>query len=262
MSSEEWIVEKHISKKALPKENIISWVKWNPDLVPNKITLKYDPDIIVTKILNVSEEGIPKNPEEDGGIITISKEHLQIPGFFGFTCFYNEIPEEEKTINYVIEFAFENEIKKVEQTNKVIRPILEFEKTDYTLVSSQFGSNVTPLDFKLINKGTARPDKLRPFVEVSNTPDMEIKIQTKIDEIKDESLVLVKSNKISVPKFMISGMGYGMVSFGFEYQDTLGNSYKSSLANLAIQIEEKQTLQVPYTENISTTPIPLLEAIM
>lgn len=261
MSNEDWLIEKHISKKALPKENIISWVKWNPDLVPNSITLKYDPEMIITKILNVSEEGIPKE-SEDGGVITISKEYLQIPGFFGFTCFYDEVPEEEKTINFIVEFVFADGIKKVEYTNKVIRPILEFETTDYRLTSTQFGNSATPLDFKLTNKGSGRPVKLKPFVEVSNTLHMEIKIQSKIEEIKDESLVLVKSNKINVPKFMISGKGYGMVSIGFEYEDALGNSYKSPLANLAIQIEEKQTLQVPYTENISATPIPLLEAVI
>ncbi len=89
---------------------------------------------------------------------------------------------------------------------------------------------------------------------------MEIKIQTKQEEIKDESLVFVKTNQITIPKIIVTGTGYGMFSLGYEYEDTMGNSYKSALANLSINIEEKQTLQVPITENISRLSTPLLKA--
>lgn len=259
MTVDSWILEKHISKKALPNENIISWAKWDPKLSVKNIVLKFEPDVAIEKVLNVAEEALQDNDFESGKI-TIEKEHLQIPGFFGFTGFYMQIPENEITINFVVEITFEETIKKIEYSTKIIRPILEFQQTEYTLTSSQFATSMSPLNLALVNTGSGRPINLKPFADLSNTPDMDIKIQTKIEEIKDESLIFVKTNKIAIPKVVVSGKGFGMLSMGYEYQDTMGNSYKSKLANLSISIEEKQTLQVPITENITKSLTPLLQA--
>ncbi|MCE2507548.1 MAG: hypothetical protein J4F36_13995 [Nitrosopumilaceae archaeon] len=260
MSSEDWIIEKHISTKALPNENIISWIKWNASLIPESITLKYDPDLMLQKILNVSVDGINSAIQETGKI-TLDQRHFQIPGFFGFTGFYKELPEDEKTINFIVEFNFANDVKVVEYYTKIIRPILVFEQNEYTLTSTNYTNALPSLDFKLVNSGLGRAVDLSPFVEITNTSDMQIQIQTKTEEIKDESLVFVKTSTISIPKFIVQGKGYGMVSIGFKYKDTVGNVYKSPLSTLSIQIEETQTLQVPITENISTLPIPLLQAV-
>ena len=170
------------------------------------------------------------------------------------------MPENERTINFIVEVDFDDTIQKVEYSTKIIRPILKFEQAEYTLTSSQFGNIVNPLDLKLVNVGSGRVVNLHPFAKVTKTTDMEIKIQTKQEEIKDESLVFVKTNQITIPKIIVTGIGYGMFSLGYEYEDTMGNSYKSELANLSINIEEKQTLQVPITENISRLSTPLLKA--
>ncbi|MEX0862741.1 hypothetical protein [Nitrosopumilus sp.] len=260
MTNQDWILEKHISKKALPRENIISWIKWNPNLTPKSITIKFEPDFVITKVLNIDEKGL-KNKEFDSGKITLDREYIQIPGFFGFTCFYNEMPQNEITSNFIVEFDFGNDIKKIEYSTKIIRPIIKFEQNEYTLSSSRFVNVVDPLNLKLINIGSGRVTNLRPFADIMKTDDMEIKIQTKNEDIKDESLVFVKTNQISIPKVIVTGVGYGMFSIGFEYEDALGNSYKSELATLSINIEEKQTLQVPLTENISKLSAPLLKAV-
>jgi len=44
---------------------------------------------MITKVLNVSEEGLKNIGESQSGKITINQKHIQIPGFFGFTCLYN-----------------------------------------------------------------------------------------------------------------------------------------------------------------------------
>ena len=60
MSNQNWIIEKHISKKALPGENIISWIKWDPELDVKHIVLKFEADTFISKVLNVSEEALTK----------------------------------------------------------------------------------------------------------------------------------------------------------------------------------------------------------
>ncbi len=42
-----------------------------------------------------------------------------------------------------------------------------------------------------------------------------------------------------------------MLFIGYEYKDAAGNCFKSEFANISVHIEEKQTLQVSFTENIS-----------
>jgi len=106
------------------------------------------------------------------------------------------------------------------------------------------------------------PINLQPFVDVLNTNNMKIQIQSKTEMIKDESLVFVKTNQITSPQIKVAGVGYGMLSMGFEYEDAMGNSYKSPLANLSISINEKQVLQVPITENISALTMPILQAVV
>ena len=156
-----WILEKHISKKALPNENITSWIKWDPKLIPKNIVLKFDSDIVITKILNVSKKGL-KNNEFDSGQITLDQKDIQIPGFFGFTCLYGAIPEKEITVNFIVEFDFGNVVKKVEYSTKIIRPLLKFEQTEYSLTSSQF---INFLVLKFVNTGLGQIVNLRPFVK-------------------------------------------------------------------------------------------------
>lgn len=251
MSNENWIHEKYISKKALPNENVISWIKWDPNLTPKSIVLKFEADVIITHVLNVSEEALRDEEQFKSGKISIDKDHIQIPGFFGFTCVYDAIPETERTINFIVEFEFDDGNKTIEYSTKIIRPILQFEESDYALTISPFTQNVTPLSIKLLNVGMGRPVNIKPFSEILETADMKIKIENITEKNKDESLVFVKTNKIHSPKIIMSGQGYGLLSFGYEYEDTMGNKYKSPLAGIAVNIEESQTVHVPITENLT-----------
>ena len=259
LSSKNWILEKHISKKALPRENIIAWIKWDPNLEPKKITLKLEADVFVTKILNVSEEALKDEKQFELGEVSIDKEHIQIPGFFGFTCFYTTIPDKERTVNFTVEFDFDNCVEKVEYSTKIIRPILQFEEPEHAVTVSPFTQSISPLNFKLKNIGSGRPIRLKPFSDILETPDVKIKIETSTEKNKNENLIFVKTNEIQIPKIIIEGKGYGMISLGYEYEDTMGNSYKSQFANISFNIEEKQTIQVPITEEISKQNI-LLQA--
>ena len=253
-----WILEKHISKKALANENITSWIKWDPKLVPKNIVLKFDSNIVITKVLNVNKK-VLKNNESHSGKIILDQKHILIPGFFGFTCLYNTIPEKEMTVGFIAEFDFGNVVKKVEYSTKIIRPLLKFEQTKYSLTSSQFINVTNPLALKLVNTGLGRIVNLRPFAKMMKTNDIEIKIETRKENIKDQSLIFVKTEQILISKIIVNGVGSGMLFIGYEYKDAAGNSYKSEFANISVHIEEKQTLQIPLTENISKLSAPLLK---
>lgn len=256
--SEDWVAEKHVSDKVLPSEPIFSWVKWDRKLVPKSIMLKYDPDLEILKFLNADWD---KSKAGKEGKITLDQKQLGIAGFFGFMASYNLVPEEEKTVNYVVEFDFGRETKTLEYSTRIARPILEFEQTEYTLNSADI-SRTPSIDCKLANRGLAMAREITPFFKMENTGEMQIEMRTVVEEIKDESLVFVESNKVKVPKFIIRGKGSGLAFIGFKYKDAIGNSYESPLATLAIEIKKEQSLQVPITENISAKERPIIQATL
>lgn len=260
MSEDGWIVDKHVSAKALPGEPIYSWVKWDKELVPKSITLKYDPDLKIQKMLN-ADTGDDKRTDIEGQI-TLDQRQLQIPGFFGFIASYTRLPEEEKTINFIAEFDFGAETKTLEYSTKITRPILVFKQESYTLNLSNISNIVHTIDCELVNNGSVMPVVIHPFIKTTQTEGLDIKIKKRMIENKDKSLIFVKTNKITVREILVSGKGQGLVDIGFEYNDISGNSYKTPPATLSIQMDVDQSLKVPITENISAiaAATPILKA--
>ena len=256
MAKKDWVHEKVVSTKALPGEPIFSWIKWDEELVPKSITLKHDPDLEIQRMLN----GGMGDRRACRDQITLVQKQLHIPGYFGFIASYKKLPEEEKTIDFVAEFDFGTGTKTLEYSTRIIRPILEFEQTEYALNSAGISKAPPPIDCKLNNKGVGIAEGITPFFKVENTSGMRIEMRTVVEEITDESLVFVESNEIRVPKLIIRGKGHGLVSIGFEYKDVMGNSYKSPLATLSIHIGEEQSLQIPITENISPGRRPIIQS--
>ena len=194
-------------------------------------------------------------------MISISKEHIQIPGFFGFTGFYSNIPDSERIINFIVEFDFGDKSEKIEFNTKIIRPILDFEQSDYGLTINSFNQTVPPFNFRLKNTGLGAFKKLTPFSDVLETSNLKIKIDSINEKNTDESLVFVKTNDIQIDKIIIEGKGYGMLSVGYEYEDSMGNKYKTPFANVSFNIEETQNIEVPIADNISKSTTPLLQYV-
>jgi len=258
-----WILEKHISNQVLPRENIISWIKWNPEINVQQINIKFEADVVLTKVLNVSEEVFKDEKQIEEGKIVVLKEFIQIPGFVGFTALYDALPDKERHVNFIIEFLIDNKTESVELSTKIIRPILEFAgEQSFEIIISPYNQLITPLKFSMVNRGTAFARNAKPFHELLETGDLKLQLNFLTEQNKDESFVFVKSNQITIPKIIIDGQGYGMVSMGFEYEDSVGNKYKTALVNVAIKIEEKQKLEVPIKQIIDKNKeLLLLEAI-
>jgi len=262
-SSKNLILEKHISNQALPGENIISWIKWNPEINVEQINIKFEADVILTKVLNVEEKILKKEKQPEEGKISIPKDFFQVPGFIGFTGAYTAVPDKERNVNFVFEFLIDEKIQSVQLSSKIVRPLLQFVgEQSFQIKVGPYNQTITPLQFGMINKGSALAKNAKPFHELLETGDLKLKLDFVTEQNKDESFVFVKTNKITIPKIIIEGQGYGMVSMGFEYEDNAGNKYKTPLANVAIQIEEKQLLEVPIKQNIDKNEEKLLlEAI-
>src|SRR3989304_4901709 len=106
-----WITESYISPRVLPKEQILSWVKWDPSLEYDKIVIKAEPDLVFERILNVDIEVFEQTElieyglvELKNGIIEINKKTIQIPGFIGFRALYKLVPEDEMELSFLVEF--------------------------------------------------------------------------------------------------------------------------------------------------------------
>lgn len=245
-----WVLEKYITDHVLPHERIFSWIKWDSKVSVEKIILKCEADVIFAIFLNVSEEGL-KDIETEKGKFTIEKKHLQIPGFIGFVAEYNAIPEKSRTINFQADLFSEEGVTKIELATEVLRPELYLEEAPQTVVIS--GDTLTqmpPINLKLRNDSKAFATNLELFSEITATQNVKVKVENVVTKIDDENLLFVESNKILTSKIFVSGQGYCMVSVGYDYQDRIGNKYKTNLIELGIRLEQKNSVEIPVTNDI------------
>ncbi len=256
-----WIFEKHISNWSLPNEEILSWLKWDPNKVFDEIVIKSEADIKFLRILNVDEK-IFKQKEINQGKAVIKKSMLQIEGFVGFTSVYTLVPEEERELSFVIDFVKdEKTFKSIELKTQLIRPIVAIEHdSGQGIMVTRNNPSIPKLRFRLNSKGKARILNLSPFIEfISVTKNMEITIKEKVEKIMDTSPLFVYSSERRIPKFIVKGLGYGMIAMGFEYNDAVGNKYSSKLIDIPIKIEEKEKLEIPISSEVKGQSTILLE---
>jgi len=218
-----WLLEKHISERALPNEEILSWLKWDESFDFDQLVIKLEADIKFLHVLNVDEK-VFKQKEITHGKAIIDKDMLQLPGFVGFTCFYELVPDNERELNFEIDFLKSNKLlETIQLKTKLIRPIAALvEIPDQGIVVTETKRKISPLKFKITNNSTARILNLSPFIEFVSGKSMRITIKETLEKIEDTEPLFVYESKLLISKFFVTGQGYGMITMGFEYQDAIG----------------------------------------
>ena len=260
MSSTIKIIESHISEWALPKEEILSWIKWEKDFDFDQIIIKAEADIILHRIINVDPEVLNQDGIKNGKVI-IKKEDLQIDGFVGFGCYYELVPETERELSFDVDFNKNGKtLNTVNLKTNLIRPIISIENvTNNGIVVTKNNPVLPELSFKLVSQGKGRILNFSPFIEVVNAKDMEITLKQTTESIDNEKQLFVHSTEQVIPKFIVKGKGYGMISMGFQYFDALNNKYESKLIDIPIQIEQKEKLEIPIASDLKGQSTILLE---
>ena len=258
MSSKLKIIEKHISEWALPREDILSWIKWEKNYDFDQILIKAEADIYLHRVLNV-EEKVLKQKSIKTGKVVIDKEMLLIDGFVGFVCFYELVPEQERELTFEIEFVKNNKtLEAIPLKMNLIRPIVAVENLDNSgIVITKDNPALPRLSFDLVNKGKGVILNCTPFISVANATDMKITLKQTVGEIDDETALFVNSVQSIISKIILKGKGYGMISMGFEYFDAMKNKYTSKLIDVPIQIEQKENLEVPIASDLRGQSIVL-----
>jgi len=260
MSSKIKIIETHISEWALPREEILSWIKWENGFDFDQIIIKAEADITLHRILNVEPEILKQEGIKKGKVI-INKEDLQIDGFIGFGCFYELIPETERELSFEIVFNKNGKIlNTVNLKTELIRPIVIVENlTNSGIVVTKDNPILPQLSFRLVSKGKGRILNFSPFIEVVNAKDMKITLKQTTENIDDEKPLFVYSTETVLSKFIVKGKGYGMISMGYQYFDSMNNKYESKLVDIPIQIEQKENLEIPIASDLKGQSTILLE---
>lgn len=253
-----WLIEKHISKRALPKEEILSWLKWK-ELDFDRIIIKSEADVIFRRFLNVDEKIFDQH-DLINGIAVVDKQMLHMDGFVGFGCFYDPIPDNERELSFVVNFEKDEKIiSTVELKTKIIRPILVVEsQLAQSIIVEQNNPVIPALSFRLVSKGTGRVVNFSPFMDFT-AKGMKITIEEKVEKDTNTAPLFVYSSERRISKIIVNGQGYGMITLGFEYLDSIGNKYESELVQIPINIKQKEKLEVPISSELEGQQALLLE---
>lgn len=256
------ILEQHISRWALPKEEIISWIKWDSSAGIDQVAIRAEADIEFTRILNVDASAWEQKNLDDGKVV-IGRDKLQIDGFVGFTSVYKLVPESERQIHFKVDFI-KNEklLKTISLSSDVIRPVIAIEMKHDRIDMSDTTAPTSPAMFELSNKGRAWATELEPFIEFTNTKTMTITVKFIKEKIPYESTVpFVLTSEHVVPKFVLKGSGDTLFTMGFKFKDAVGNEYTSELARIPILKPEKKKVEIPIETRLEGQPTIVLTPI-
>lgn len=261
MEISDWLIEKHISEWSLPNENIISWIKWDSTKIDfDQIIIKSEADLLFTRILNVDEKAWSDNDMKKGKI-TIKKELLQIDNFVGFVCEYTAIPEDERHLSFEIDFIKnENKSESVSLETVIVRPMVIIENiSEQGIVVTENNPFVPPLTFELKGKGRARVLNLTPFLDQHfEGKEVSITITNTVEQDNNTDPLFVVSSKRIIPKISITGKGFGMLTMGYEYEDAIGNKYRTKVVDIPIELRQQRSLEIPLSQELSDQKTLLL----
>ena len=142
------ITEKYISPKVLSKEPSFSWIKWIPGTIFDKLILRYEADVNITKLFNVNNEVLEIPCEREGQLI-IPRKMLQMDGFFGFISSYTEISDDERQVSYEIDLISNGVTQTVNLEHMVTRPLLKVVKSPESIQLSKFSAPAQPFSVEL-----------------------------------------------------------------------------------------------------------------
>lgn len=252
------ILEQHISRWALPNEEIISWIKWDASADFDQIIIQSEADIEFERILNVDESVLNQEGIVQGKVV-IDRNMLQIPGFMGFTSAYKLVPESERQIRFEVDFIKnKRRLEKISLKTSVIRPVIAIESEPGIDVSESMPS-IPPATFRLSNKGRAPATDLTPFIEIINADAMTIAIKHTKEKIPHTSdTPFVHASEQMVPKFALKGSGNALFSIGFKFKDAIGNEYTSELVRLTVNKPGRKKVEVPIESILKGQPAMML----
>jgi hypothetical protein len=244
------ILEQHISRWALPNEEILAWIKWDPSVDFDRVVIRREADIEFTRILNVDVSELESKSVE--GKVVIDRDRLQIPGFVGFTSAYRPVPESERQICFEVEFVKnEKQLETVSLKTSVIRPVIAI-KVERGIDVSGVVLQVQPAKFRLMNKGNSRATDLAPFIKFADTEAMTVTIEHSKEKVPyDPDTPFVPASEQMVPKFTLIGSGNAMLELGFKFKDSIGNDYTTEIVRIPVTKSEKRKVKVPIESMLS-----------
>lgn len=248
----DWIHEIHTPRWVLPNEEIVNWIKYDPQLEFDTIEIKLEADLAFLRMLNIDEKVF----EQDGiklGFASIDKKLIQINGFVGFTCKYELIPENERKISFIVDFKrHDTSIGVLELKTQLVRPMLAISNESIPEIDSTKDNFIIhPLTFALRNVGTGRVVEVSPFIEFSGPADIKVSLEERQEKYDGTEELFVPTIFRNIAKMIITGKGYGMITMGFEYNDPLGNKYKTNVVQIPIILKQKENLAIPIYPNVS-----------
>lgn len=245
-----------MSEWALPKEPIVSWVKWDQSEVIEKILLKYEADIFIPRFLNTN----PKVFEQDiqSGKIEVPTEYLEIPGFFGFHALYTALPEAERDIEFIIEFHQNGNIVHSERlTTLITRPILEVEMTPRDLIIDQATTVPSVIELQLKNFGSVQAKTVDISFEFHATDGLKV-------EIVSPMVTDTRRNNVApqtaINRMSIKGKGKAIINIVLSYVDNLNNRYSSRPVSITLDVREAIQDDISFSGLRPSDELPLLTA--
>lgn len=237
------ILDSYISEWVLPGDPIVSWLKWTENTEFNNIVLKFEADVFIHIMLNVDEKVLEQDMKS--GKITIPKEYLQLPGFFGFHAFYTSIPPSERNVEFIIDFMENDEVIHTERKSTlIIRPRLQMEVSPSDImITDNIAPAIDQIQCKLINTGSAGIKSINNInLTHFSTPDLKVVIQRKTTDTNryDKS-----SPNESFDSLSLNGKGHAIIKISAEYTDYKGNIYRDYIGEITIDIRQNIDYEIP-----------------
>jgi len=252
------IKEQYLTPLVLSGEQASGWIKWKKGIEFEKLVLKFEADITIFRLFNVDED-IFKGMKDWKGEVEIPKSMIQIDGFFGFTAFYNAIPESERQVSYSINIIKNNSNQTITLTNTVTRPIFEVEKsTPEQFLISNISPPPEPLSISLKSKGPATIHDLSFFVDFITSDQLKVTIMKTRSKTSEVSFSVAPKVSHTIN---INGKGNGLMRIGVQYFDIRKTKYSDIVKEIPIIVEQKQIQSIPIEHKISERGTQLLTLV-
>jgi hypothetical protein len=212
--------------------------------------------VFVHRLLNIDQKAFEQDMKS--GKITIPKEYLQLPGFFGFHAYYTNTPSSERNVEFVIEFMENDKIVYTERkSTNIIRPRvqLSLSPSDITIADNT-ASMIEQIQFKLINTGSAGIKEINiNFVSFSST---NLKVGILQEKVTDTYQYSRAAQNKSFNSLNLKGKGHAIVKINAEYTDYKGNIYRDNIGEITIDIRQKIDHEIPINRSAEEHEPPLL----
>jgi hypothetical protein len=253
------IKESYISEWASPKDPIVVWVKWDGSPNFDHISLKYEADVFVYRILNVHEKVFEQNLHT--GKVIIPKEDLGVPGFFGFHGICTEVPISERKIEFIIEFIHNgNAVHTERKVTNIIRPMLKLAISPQDIMVSDNTAALTEqIQFRLVNLGSAGIKEANITFNPFSSTDLKVEISPKKETDNPYDDLIGEPQEKTVNTLTLKGKGHAIIKIDAEYTDYKGIQYKDNIGSITIDIRQNVNQKIPINRS-SEYQLPALLA--